>query len=85
MDPCQVVSVGSHDTSSAIAAVPALEDDFIFIATGTWVMVGVENDELLVNDVTKAYGLSNEGGVGGKVNLLKNIMGLWLMQESKRK
>lgn len=85
MDSCQVVSVGSHDTSSAIAAVPALEDDFIFIATGTWVMVGVENDELLVNDVTKAYGLSNEGGVGGKVNLLKNIMGLWLMQESKRK
>lgn len=84
MDSCQVVSVGSHDTSSAIAAIPALEEDFIFIATGTWVMVGVENDKLLVNDVTKDYGLSNEGGVGGKVNLLKNIMGLWLMQESKR-
>lgn len=84
LETCQVVSVGSHDTSSAIAAVPALEDDFIFIATGTWVMVGVENEELLVNDITKAYGLSNEGGVGGKVNLLKNIMGLWLMQACRR-
>lgn len=84
IDDCKVVSVGSHDTSSAIAAVPALDDDFIFIATGTWVMVGVENDDILVNETTKKYGLSNEGGVGEKVNLLKNIMGLWLIQESKR-
>ncbi|MCT4598844.1 MAG: rhamnulokinase [Vallitalea sp.] len=81
---CKIVSVGSHDTSSAIAAIPAEEEDFIFIATGTWIMVGVENNNLLVNDTTKEYGLSNEGGVGGKVNLLKNIMGLWLIQESKR-
>lgn len=84
INDCKVVSVGSHDTSSAIAAIPAVEDDFIFIATGTWVMVGVENTDLLVNGITKEYGLSNEGGVGGKVNLLKNIMGLWLIQESKR-
>lgn len=84
IEDCKVISVGSHDTSSAIAAIPAEEEDFIFIATGTWIMVGVENNNLLVNDITKEYGLSNEGGVGGKVNLLKNIMGLWLIQESKR-
>ncbi|WP_113673984.1 rhamnulokinase [Vallitalea guaymasensis] len=84
IDDCKVISVGSHDTSSAIAAIPAIEEDFIFIATGTWVMVGVENEGILVNETTQNYGLSNEGGVGGKVNLLKNIMGLWLIQESKR-
>lgn len=81
---CKVISVGSHDTASAIAAIPAETDDFIFISTGTWVMVGVEAESLTVNETTKAYGLSNEGSASGKVNLLRNIMGLWLMQECKR-
>lgn len=81
---CKVIAVGSHDTASAIAAVPAETDDFIFIATGTWVMVGVELKSITVNETTKTYGLSNEGSASGQVNLLRNIMGLWLLQECRK-
>ena len=84
LKPCKIIAVGSHDTASAIAAVPAQTDEFIYIATGTWVMVGVEVEMLTVNEVIKAYGISNEGSVSGRVNLLRNIMGLWLFQECRR-
>lgn len=79
-----VVNVGSHDTSSAIAAVPAKDDDFLFISSGTWSLMGIESDKPVINDITRKYSFTNEGGTFGKINIMKNIMGLWLIQESRR-
>ena len=79
-----VVNVGSHDTSSAIAAVPAKNDDFLFISSGTWSLMGIESDKPVINDITRKYSFTNEGGTFGKINIMKNIMGLWLIQESRR-
>lgn len=80
----QVVAVASHDTQSALVAVPADEKDFIFISCGTWCLFGTELEEPLLNENAKKYNLTNEGGFGGKISFLKNIIGLWMIQESKR-
>lgn len=80
----RVVTVGSHDTASAVIAVPAKGDDFVYISSGTWSLMGSEISNPAITDETKLYDFTNEGGVGGKVRFLKNIMGLWLEQESKR-
>jgi sugar (pentulose or hexulose) kinase len=80
-----VVNVASHDTASAVIAVPANRgDDFVYISSGTWSLMGVESDEPIINENSMNYNLTNEGGAGGKIRFLKNIMGLWLEQESRR-
>ncbi|MFC5467962.1 rhamnulokinase family protein [Cohnella suwonensis] len=80
----QAVAVGTHDTESAVAAVPAGDDPFAFLVCGTWSLLGTEMDGPLLSDETLALDFSNEGGVGGTYQLLKNIMGLWILQECKR-
>lgn len=79
-----VVAVGSHDTASAVAAVPAETDNWCYISCGTWSLMGIEAPGPIINDKTLAYNFTNEGGVGGTIRFLKNIMGLWLVQECKR-
>lgn len=79
-----VVNAASHDTSSAVVAVPADTDDFLFISSGTWSLMGIESDTPVINDVSRKYSFTNEGGAFGKINVMKNIMGLWLIQESRR-
>lgn len=80
-----VVSIASHDTASAVLAVPAKKNEkFIYISSGTWSLLGTELDEPVMNSDTLARNFTNEGGVGGKIRFLKNIMGLWLLQESRR-
>ena len=80
-----VVAVGSHDTASAVASVPVTEDyKYAYISTGTWALMGSELDSPNVTDTTFQYDFTNEGGVCGKIRFLKNIMGLWIIQESKR-
>ena len=80
-----VVSIASHDTASAVLAVPAKKNEkFIYISSGTWSLLGTELDEPIMNSDTLARNFTNEGGVGGKIRFLKNIMGLWLLQESRR-
>ncbi len=80
-----VIAVGSHDTASAVASVPVTEDyKYAYISTGTWALMGSEIDEPRVSDVTYKYNFTNEGGVCDKIRFLKNIMGLWIIQESKR-
>ena len=79
-----VVGVGSHDRASGVAAVPAEGGDFIYISSGTWSLMGVENREALVNDQTLAYDFTNEGGVNRTFRFLKNIMGMLLLQECRR-
>ena len=80
-----VVNIAAHDTASAVIAVPAKRgDDFVYISSGTWSLMGVETDEPVINDLSQKYNFTNEGGAGGKIRFLKNIMGLWLEQESRR-
>ncbi len=79
-----VIAVATHDTASAVAATPASEKDFIYISCGTWSLFGTELDAPVINEKTRRFNLTNEGGYGGTITLLKNIMGLWLIQESRR-
>ncbi|NDU76707.1 rhamnulokinase [Actinomadura sp. DSM 109109] len=80
----RVTAVGSHDTASAVAAVPAATDGFAYISCGTWSLVGVELDAPVLSDESRKANFTNEGGVDGKVRYLRNVMGLWLLQESLR-
>jgi sugar (pentulose or hexulose) kinase len=81
-----VIAVGSHDTASAVAAVPAAADTrWAYLSSGTWSLMGIETPQAIVNDKTFEYSFTNEGGVENTIRLLKNIMGLWLMQECRRK
>ena len=80
----KVMTVASHDTASAVLAVPTQEDDFIYISSGTWSLMGTELREPLINEQSRAANFTNEGGALGTVRFLKNIMGLWMIQESRR-
>jgi rhamnulokinase len=80
----KAVAVGSHDTESAIAAVPTHSAIFAYLASGTWSLLGTELMEASLKPETLDYNFSNEGGVGDTYQMLKNIMGLWLLQECKR-
>jgi rhamnulokinase len=80
----KAVAVGTHDTESAVAAIPAAPGAFAYIVCGTWSLLGTEREQPIVTQATQAMDWSNEGGVGGKYQLLKNIMGLWILQECKR-
>lgn len=80
----RVCTVASHDTASAVIAVPATNEDFIYISSGTWSLMGQELDQPLINQATCAANFTNEGGAKGTIRFLKNIMGLWIIQESRR-
>ncbi|MEV8252441.1 rhamnulokinase family protein [Rhodoglobus sp. NPDC076762] len=79
-----VVAVGSHDTASAVVAVPATNDDFAYISCGTWGLVGVELNSPVLTEASRAANFTNEGGVDGRVRYLHNVMGLWLLSECVR-
>ena len=76
--------VGSHDTASAVVGVPAGDVPFAYIACGTWSLVGVELDHPVLTEESRAANFTNEGGVDGRIRYLRNVMGLWLLQESLR-
>ncbi|HZG55660.1 rhamnulokinase [Paenibacillus sp.] len=82
--PIPVVTVAEHDTASAVVAVPALDADFAYLSCGTWSLLGTELDRPVLTEQALAWNFTNEGGIGGTYRLLKNIMGLWLVQECKR-
>jgi rhamnulokinase len=80
-----VYAVGGHDTASAVAAVPAEGgDNWCYISSGTWSLMGVEVNKASLSKRTEDLNLTNEGGLDGTYRLLKNIMGLWLVQQCKR-
>ena len=79
-----VIATASHDTAAAVAAVPAVGSSCAYISSGTWSLMGVESREPIINDDVRRANFTNEGGVGGTFRFLKNIMGLWLIQESRR-
>ena len=79
-----IIAPGCHDTASAVAAVPAEGDDSVYISSGTWSLMGVEIKQPVINEAALANNITNEGGVCGTFRFLKNIMGLWLVQECRR-
>ncbi|WP_398954005.1 rhamnulokinase family protein [Streptomyces sp. GC420] len=82
--PVPVTAVGSHDTASAVVGVPAVDEDFAYIATGTWSLAGLELARPVLTEASRAANFTNELGVDGTVRYLRNIMGLWLLQECLR-
>ena len=84
LDGTPVVTVGSHDTASAVVGVPMTEPDAAYVSCGTWGLVGVELDSPVVTEEARAANFTNEGGVDGRVRFLTNVMGTWLLSESLR-
>lgn len=82
--PVPVHAVGSHDTASAVVAVPMTDASAAYISSGTWSLVGLELDAPVVTAEARAANFTNEGGVDGRVRFLKNVSGLWLLNESMR-
>jgi rhamnulokinase len=80
----QVVAPACHDTASAVAAVPTRTARFAYISSGTWSLMGAVSPQPVMGETVRALGFTNEGGVAGSVRLLRNIVGLWLVQECRR-
>ncbi len=84
-EPAPVIAPATHDTGSAVAGVPAERGGgWAYVSCGTWSLVGVEVDRPIITDRTLEYNLTNEGGVYGTTRLLRNVMGLWLLQQCRR-
>jgi rhamnulokinase len=81
----RVIAGASHDTASAVAAVPGLDEDSAYLSSGTWSLMGIETRQPVINEQSLRLNVTNEGGVEGRIRLLKNIAGLWLLQECRRK
>jgi rhamnulokinase len=79
-----VIAVAEHDTASAVIAVPTLETDFAYLSSGTWSLIGTEMAQPVISEQALALNITNEGGMNGTTRLLKNITGLWLLQECRR-
>ena len=79
-----VIAPGTHDTASAVAAVPARTENWAYISSGTWSLMGIEVNDPIISDQVLRLNFTNEGGVADTFRFLKNIMGLWLLQECRR-
>jgi rhamnulokinase len=79
-----VIAPGSHDTASAVAAIPGLDAASLYISSGTWSLMGIETAQPIINEMSQRLNFTNEGGVANTIRLLKNIAGLWLLQEARR-
>lgn len=78
-----VVAVAGHDTASAVAAVPALGENFAYLSSGTWSLMGIETPNPVINATTERLNITNEGGVEDTIRLLKNICGMWLLERCR--
>lgn len=83
--PTPVIAVGTHDTASAVAAVPGLDAASAYISSGTWSLVGIETAAPILSERARILNFTNEGAVGGGIRFLKNVGGLWLVQECRRR
>ncbi len=83
MPRIDVYAPAGHDTACAVAAVPAEPGNWAYLSSGTWSLLGIETDKPVINDHSLAFGVTNEGGVNGKIRLLRNIMGMWLLERSR--
>lgn len=76
-----VIAVGEHDTASAVAAVPAKDSNFAYLSSGTWSLMGIESPVPIVNESTEDFNITNEGGIEGTIRVLKNITGMWIVEQ----
>ena len=79
-----LVTVGSHDTASAVAAVPAEDKHFAYLSCGTWSLLGVESDTPIITPESFSENFTNEGGLDGTIRFLKNITGLWIFEQCRK-
>ena len=79
-----VIAVAGHDTASAVMATPAENENFAYLSSGTWSLMGIESKEPVVNEETFSLNFTNEGGADGSIRLLKNICGMWLIEQCKK-
>lgn len=84
MESVPVIAVAGHDTASAIAAVPASDENFAYLSSGTWSLMGIESKDPIINEKSYEYNLTNEGGIEGTTRFLKNITGMWLLEQSRK-
>ena len=80
-----IIAVAGHDTASAVAAIPASDKNFAYLSSGTWSLMGIETDGPVVNEQTSIFNITNEGGVDGTIRLLKNITGMWIVEQCLKK
>ncbi len=76
-----VIAVASHDTASAVAAIPATGNEWAFLSLGTWSLMGIESEQPIINEETFADSFTNEGGINGTIRFLKNLTGFWLIEQ----
>ncbi len=81
MPQVEVIAPACHDTASAVAAVPAHGDRWAYLSSGTWSLLGIESPQPIINEEALRYNFTNEGGVHGKIRFLKNVAGLWIIQQ----
>ena len=84
LGPVPVIAVAGHDTASAVAAVPAKDEQFAYLSSGTWSLMGIETKEAVINDRSYELNFTNEGGVEGTTRFLKNICGMWLYERCRK-
>ena len=84
LGPVPVISVGGHDTASAVAAVPAEDGEYAYLSCGTWSLLGIESQRPIINEESFRHNFTNEGGLDGTTRFLKNICGLWLFENCRK-
>lgn len=84
LGPVPVVAVGSHDTASAVASIPAEDGNYAYLSCGTWSLLGIESPTPIINESSFRHNFTNEGGLDGTIRFLKNITGLWLMEQCRK-
>ena len=84
LGPIPVIAVAGHDTGSAVAAVPAKDEQFAYLSSGTWSLMGIETKDAIINDLSYERNFTNEGGIEGTTRFLKNICGMWLYERCRK-
>ena len=84
LGPVPVIAVAGHDTGSAVAAVPAKDEQFAYLSSGTWSLMGIETKDAIINDLSYERNFTNEGGIEGTTRFLKNICGMWLYERCRK-
>ena len=84
MKDISVIAVAGHDTASAVLATPASNENFAYLSSGTWSLMGIESNVPVINEETYSLNFTNEGGADGSIRLLKNICGMWLIEQCKK-
>lgn len=84
LGPIPVIAVAGHDTASAVAAVPAKDEKFAYLSSGTWSLMGIETQDAIINDKSYELNFTNEGGIEGTTRFLKNICGMWLYERCRK-